>query len=201
MSTKFVLLDQALGANSIGCSICAANLKRFYCHFNCDPDQDKWQENPTILPIDKHPDYPTVLNPILSIDANVDYPNLCEIYQSCSAINFVSSLGASASTQGFFNLQSSQGVAQGNLLINFKYLYEPSPTWKPFTIPVNKCDADFSNTCTDKAKTTGCVDPQGYSLFQSGTCPCLTCQKACKPFDYSNYLEERTLASGFNWVP
>jgi len=122
MEVKYNLLDQALGTPGIGCSICAANLKRFYCHFNCDPNQDQWASNAFID--NEHPNYPTIDTSILVVDAKINYELTCKIFNTCSAINFVSALGASASPQGFFNLQASQGVSQGNLLMNFKYDYD-----------------------------------------------------------------------------
>lgn len=194
---KFILLDEALGAAGTGCSICAANLKRFYCHFSCDPNQDSWAKNYTVVDHDDR--YKSMHHSLGKVDAHVDYKLLCNIFESCQDINFVSALGASASAQGFFNLQASQGVAQGNLIINWIYEYEPKPPIQPYTVPVNGCSSDFSATCTDEEKTKECKDPQGYALNQSGTCACLNCQKACKATNYSTYLQERTMTTGILW--
>lgn len=191
--SKFILLDEALGAAGTGCSICAANLKRFYCHFSCDPNQDKWATKVSV--VDHDDKFPSINHSLGKVDAHVDYKLVCNIFESCQDINFVSALGASASPQGFFNLQASQGVTQGNLIINWIYDYSPVPALQPYTFPVNGCDSDFSATCTD---IEGCTDPQGYAL-STGTCACLNCQKACKATDYSQYLGERTMTTGINW--
>ena len=150
----------------------------------------------SIIPFKKKD--PDVPGSVLYVDAAIDYQAACQIFNSCSAINFVSALGASASTEGFFNLQSSQAVSQGNMYINFKYQRKPDPNITPYVIPVNQCSDDFTS---DKYCDAGgqCLDPQGYTLFQSGKCPCLTCQAACKPFDYTNYIQERTITDGFNY--
>jgi len=85
------------------------------------------------------------------------------------------------------------------LIINWIYEYTIKPPLQPYTVDVNACNSDFSSTCTDKEKTVGCKDPQGYELNQSGTCACLNCQKACKATDYSTYLAERTMTTGIDW--
>lgn len=151
--------------------------------------------NPVVDPV--HKDYPDVQGSVLYVDATIDYTAACKIFNSCSAINFISALGASASTQGFFNLQSSQAVSQGNMYINFKYQMIPDPAIVPYVIPVNQCNDDFTSEkyCDSNGQ---CYDPQGYALFQSGKCPCLTCESACKPFDYGSYIQERTITTGFN---
>jgi len=84
------------------------------------------------------------------------------------------------------------------LIINWIYEYAPKPPLVPYTLPVNGCSSDFSATCSDKEKTKGCTDPQGYAL-SSPTCACLNCQKACKATDYSTYLQERTMTTGIIW--
>lgn len=39
LQSKRVSLDLAFGNPSTGCSICANNMKRFYCKYSCDPNQ------------------------------------------------------------------------------------------------------------------------------------------------------------------
>ena len=56
--------------------------------------------------------------------SKVDHTYVCKIFESCSAINFVSSLGASATPEGFFNLQSNQGVTLGRIQMNFTYIQD-----------------------------------------------------------------------------
>lgn len=166
---KFGLLDQALGSSGTGCSICASNLKRFYCHFACDQTQASWVTRAEVIPEYKPSD---IKHPILDIDMHVDYKMVCNIFGSCSSVNFISALGASSSTQGFFNLQSSQGVTEGNVMIRFQYDYTPNPAIKTFEIPVYGCDSDFTASCSGKNKGKPCVDGAGYTLFQAGKCDC-----------------------------
>ena len=45
------LLDPTFGSPDGGCSICSANLKRFWCHYNCAPSQN--QNHKKMLPTDK----------------------------------------------------------------------------------------------------------------------------------------------------
>jgi len=97
MVNKYGLLDQALGSAGTGCSICAANLKRFYCNFNCDPNQADWMTATSMV------NYQGISYKVLSVNATISYEDTCQIYNTCSNINFVSTLGASASPQGLFN--------------------------------------------------------------------------------------------------
>ena len=42
MHTAFHLIDLALGSVSGGCDVCAASLKRVWCHFVCSPHQSQY---------------------------------------------------------------------------------------------------------------------------------------------------------------
>jgi hypothetical protein len=44
MKNNFDSLDSIFGTKYGGCDICAINLKRFWCHFTCSPDQDKFSK-------------------------------------------------------------------------------------------------------------------------------------------------------------
>ena len=39
---NFIALDNVFSSNYGGCDICAINLKRLYCKFTCDPNQDQF---------------------------------------------------------------------------------------------------------------------------------------------------------------
>jgi hypothetical protein len=42
MKNNFDSLDSVFGSKFGGCDACAINLKKFWCHFTCHPDQDQW---------------------------------------------------------------------------------------------------------------------------------------------------------------
>jgi len=44
LKNNFDALDSIFGSNYGGCDICAINLKRFWCHFTCSTDQDKFSK-------------------------------------------------------------------------------------------------------------------------------------------------------------
>jgi hypothetical protein len=44
LKNNFDALDRVFGSEFGGCDICAINLKRFWCHFTCSPDQDKFSK-------------------------------------------------------------------------------------------------------------------------------------------------------------
>ena len=45
LKTNFDALDGVFGTKFGGCDICAINLKRFWCHFTCSPDQDTFSKD------------------------------------------------------------------------------------------------------------------------------------------------------------
>jgi len=44
LKNNFDSLDSVFGSKYGGCDICSVNLKRFWCHFTCSPDQDKFSK-------------------------------------------------------------------------------------------------------------------------------------------------------------
>jgi hypothetical protein len=192
MLSKWNLLDEAMGSPGTGCSICATNLKRFYCQFNCDPNQDQWMTKTKMIR------YSGMDFDILSVDAALTYEDTCNIFKTCGSINFISALGASASPQGFFNLMSSQGVPQGNIFMNWTY-QTPSttPQVQTYNTTSYSCNEDFTKLCKDDK----CLDPSGYPLYKQPWCGCGACSTNCTQPDFSQYLQPRTLTSGFQgWI-
>jgi len=192
MLSKWNLMDEAMGSPGTGCSICATNLKRFYCQFNCDPNQDQWMTKTEMVT------YNDMDFKILSVAAALDYETTCNIFNNCGAINFISALGASASPQGFFNLLSSQGVPQGNILMNWTY-QTPSTTApvQVFNSTAYGCKNDYTKNCQGGQ----CLDPSGYPLYKQPWCGCGSCTQNCTQPDFGEYIQARTLTSGFQgWV-
>lgn len=45
LKKNFDSLDSIFGSTYGGCDICAVNLKRFWCHFTCSTEQDKFSNS------------------------------------------------------------------------------------------------------------------------------------------------------------
>lgn len=192
MVSKYSLMDQAIGGVGTGCSICAANLQRFYCNFNCDPNQSDWVTKTNYV------NYYGVEYKVLAVAATIYFKDACKIFQSCNSINFVSALGAAASPQGFFNLLSSQGVSQGNMLFNWTYQDEPITPTKAYTTNTIPCTANFTKNHNESTNTY--FDAYNYTLYKLPYCPCQSCTASCKEPDFSEYIQARTLTTGFDSV-
>ena len=44
LRSNFDALDSVFGSKYGGCDVCSINLKKFWCHFTCSPDQDQWRK-------------------------------------------------------------------------------------------------------------------------------------------------------------
>lgn len=49
MKNNFDSLDSVFGSQYGGCDVCAVNLKRFWCHFTCHPEQHTFSKKSKIL--------------------------------------------------------------------------------------------------------------------------------------------------------
>ena len=180
------LLDPTFGSADQGCSICSANLKRFWCQYNCAPSQSEFtpvssisQYNYTVNPND-----PDSWRLVTESDVYLDINTTCLIFGSCKNVDFAKSLGSMSSYQGLFNVFSANAVTQGNVIMNFKYVSQPGS----LTSLVNNCSQIFD---------TG-FDQYNYSLYQGqGWCNCQHCASNCSAVDFSQYIQTRGLMNGF----
>lgn len=182
------LLDPTFGSPDGGCSICSANLKRFWCHYNCAPSQSDFtppasisQYNYTVNPTD-----PYSWRLITESDVYVDINTTCQTFGSCKNVAFAESLGSMSSYQGLFNVFSANGVTQGNVLMNFKYVTQEGA----LNVSVNNCSQVFESG----------YDQYNYSLYMGqGWCNCQHCSSNCTAVDFSQYIQQRGLLNGFKF--
>lgn len=189
LKRNLILVDINFGNPETGCSICSANLKRFWCKLNCDPNQNtiiepgsaKWI-NYTLNPSD-----PSSVLQVATSNISIYTNTSCTLFQSCKSVEFVKDLGSMSTPIGFFNTLSTQGITQGNVLMNFSY--SPDPT--TLNVPINTCDMIFN----------GSVDQYNYSLYGGQSwCSCRTCSQNCSAIDYSMYIKEHGVLDGMNFM-
>lgn len=181
-------VDLTFGNNQTGCSLCAANLKRFYCKYNCDPNQSDF-----IIPGSSfafnylvNPEDPSTERLVVTSNITLDPKTTCAIFQSCQNVDFTKALGSMSTHQGLFNTLSSQAVTQGNVLMNFTYVSNSTA----LKIPTNNCSSIYNNG----------TDAYNYSLFQQGWCNCQHCAQNCTPrSDWDLYIQQNSLLDGLSW--
>jgi Niemann-Pick C1 N terminus len=186
--SKLVQVDIGFGNPANGCSICANNMKRFFCKYNCDPNQhlfippgqSKYKE---VIPGPGQ-------DPIKVVESNVivDPIGGCAMYESCKSVDFVKALGSMASYVGYFNTLSSQGVTQGRVIMNYQF----TPVEGALQANVDKCSAQYSDN----------VDKYNYTFFfGQGWCNCQHCSYNCsnEMMDFSMYIKQHGVLDGLNF--
>lgn len=179
------LLDPAFGNSEQGCSICAANLKRFWCSFNCSPQQSDFmdQNSLNIFNYTVNPNDPFSWRMVLTMNVSLKIESVCPIFDSCKSVNFAKALGSMQSYQGLFNTLGVNSVTQGNIMPNFSYTSDPNS----LAVNVNNCSMVFD----------GGKDQYNYSLYQGqGWCNCQNCASNCSAVDFSPYIKSRGLLDG-----
>jgi len=81
--------------------------------------------------------------------------------------------------------------------MNFTYQNEHSkPQLNVYNSTAFGCNNDYSSSCHNGV----CTDPLGYTLFDQPWCGCGACEQNCTSPDFSQYIQARTLSSGFHGV-
>lgn len=92
-----------------------------------------------------------------------------------------------ASYVGFFNTLSTQGITQGNVIMNYQYENKEGA----LKSDINKCDKVFENG----------TDQYNYSfMFGQGWCNCQHCAYNCsnEKMDYSMYIKKHGVLDGLD---
>lgn len=187
MQTLFVKLKQidgVFGDSGTGCSICGANVKRFWCMYNCAANQHEFIDPKSAAIIDYivDPTDPTSNVTITTANITLDIPTVCSIYESCKSVDFTKALASMKSYQGLFNTFASQAIPDG-MLMNFSY----TANGKGLISAVNNCSMIFNST----------KDQYGYYLGPQGWCNCQHCAYNCSSkIDFSQYIEQHGMLDG-----
>lgn len=185
LQNKLKQIDGVFGDSGVGCSICAANLKRFWCMYNCAADQDRFIDSKTAAVIDYQVDPydPTSKTTVATSKINLDIATACGLYESCRSVDFTKALASMKSYQGLFNTLSSQAIPDG-VLMNFTYSAEVNNS---LAVGINNCSMIFN----------GPLDQYNYSLGPQGWCNCQHCAYNCtSKIDFSQYITQHGLLGG-----
>lgn len=101
--------QQLDGVFKTDCPICAANLKRMWCEYACNPAKTDWIATRGIhTPEDGWP----------NIQVTIEDDYACVIYSSCKGTSFIAAAGVSSSVS-FLNFLGSNGAEYSLSYINF----------------------------------------------------------------------------------
>lgn len=182
---NFVALDLQFGQAAAGCSICAANMRRFYCKYNCDPNQHEFllPNQSAYINVTTNPDEGP--KEVVFSNISLSASTACSLYESCKNVDFVKALGSMQSYTGFFSTLSSQGIDISRVLMN--YLMTPDGALQS---PINNCSMVFP----------GDKDQYGYYLVERSWCDCQHCAYNCSnTVDFSLYIKPRGVLDGLDF--
>ena len=162
LENNFHTIDQIFGSPGQGCDICAVNLKKFWCHFACAPNQAEFLK---MKGLSNHTVGPDDVRELEDIDLYVEDNTMCETFHSCKKTKFTTQVPAMGNSLGFLNFQ---GVNAYQKIACFIYIKQA----QGFGIKYK------SHLCDELPDKDGYVG--GYKIAQN--CTCTTCNAYC---DYS----------------
>ncbi|CAD8198021.1 unnamed protein product [Paramecium pentaurelia] len=182
IGSDFLSLDATFGSDG---DICAANMKRFWCAYSCDPRQGEF------LKITGRANVTDPRNPNRTIDVQTVtlriHPQVaCDVFSSCKRTNFASQVSAMSTPGGFFTFQAEQGVSSSLQLIAIEFSEQNS-----LVMPnIDNCNQTF-----EKADDGKFYDPYKFEIKKP--CGCNTCEDSC---DSEKILyQEPGVFYGFDW--
>ncbi|CAD8125014.1 unnamed protein product [Paramecium sonneborni] len=185
VGNDFISLDATFGSDGDGCDICAANMKRFWCVYSCDPRQGEF------LKITGRANVTDPRNPNRTIDVQTVtlriHPQVaCDVYSSCKRTNFASQVSAMQTPGGFFTFQAEQGVSSSLQLIAIEFSESNS-----LIMPdMDNCNQTFQQAADGKT-----YDPYNFEIKKP--CGCNTCEDSCD--SEKNLYQQPGVFYGFEW--
>lgn len=91
------------------CPICAANLKRMWCEYACNPNKANWLFNHGEVVLDQ---------PYTNVQVYIDSDYACGIFQSCAKESYIAQAGITSAI-AFLDFMGSNGAPYSLSFINF----------------------------------------------------------------------------------
>lgn len=183
MLNSFKLINYTFGSGNSGCDLCGANMRRFWCHFTCNPNQTHFVNayDQIIVP---NPINPALNSTVLNVTLKIAPDTACEMYQSCKKTQFVSQVSAMNSAEGLLNFVGNNAVATGQEKITMIYTNNASMT--PVNLTLHGCNETFY-----------LMDQYGYPV--SKNCTCNNCETACgATADLDSIIQPMNVMDGFD---
>lgn len=144
MYNNFKTIDSLFG----DCSLCSANLKRFWCEYTCNPHQDYFVDS------FEQERVPEVDYPVLIQTVRVESSVVCGLYNSCKKNPFVSQLASGQSAVGFLDFMGANAVQTGKVKIGFDFTDDPDNTLFMDMFP---CDMDVEDGVVEGYEVESCT--------------------------------------------
>lgn len=153
---NFDALESIFGGDG-GCDVCVVNLKRFWCHFTCSPNQAEFIEvnNLTTYIIDGQEHLLRDINYLINDDTN------CNLFKSCKKTKFVAQVPSMGNAIGFTNFQGINA-------------YTKTPAYVTMIIDNNRGLKYDIDDCALNVPDTGKI--RGY---KATNCTCNSCDGKC----------------------
>ena len=151
---NFQIIESLFGGTG-GCDVCVVNLKRFWCHFTCNPDQADFitlgdMNNYTI-------DGKTYL--LRDINFSITDDANCALFHSCQKTKFVAQVPSMGNAIGFTNFQGINAYSKMPVYItmkidNEKGLYYDNDVCN-ITVPTNGSIRGYENNINCSCNSCG----------------------------------------------
>lgn len=114
LKSNFISLESIFGTAVGGCDICVANLKKFWCHFTCHPQQKDFL---SVIGFRNH----TIdgkERTLLDLNFTLNEDMNCKLFQSCKKTKFAAQVPAMSNALGFTNFQGVNAYTKTAVYIN-----------------------------------------------------------------------------------
>lgn len=126
---SFTSIEGIFGTSAGGCDLCVVNMKRFWCHFTCDPNQASF------LKVDGYSNHTfgNDTKKLLDLELTINDNTNCELFNSCKKTKFASQVPAMSNAVGFTNFQGINAHTKNAVYIKVKtsteggLQYDPDP--------------------------------------------------------------------------
>ena len=201
MTVHFIVhnYQQLDGVFATDCPVCAANLKRMWCTYACDPNKGNFRKcRVIILRHDFNSNF-TSFRLVLDlgveegtgyrkIQVSIDSTYACTVFSSCKGTSFIAAAAVSSSI-AFFNFLGYNGAPYSLSVITFKEQPDDPTKGVYLSSEAQECQESVP---IDPATGKGTLF--GYDNIKNSTCS--FCAKACPPPVVS---DEIGFLDGFSW--
>lgn len=160
IKTNFLAIESIFGSETGGCDLCVINLKRFWCHFTCHPEQSKFLEE---FGIHNH----TIGNktiPLLDLKFHLNEEMNCNLFKSCKKTKFAAQVPAMGNAVGFTTFQGVNAYTK--IAVYIEIIIEKSKDNSLF-YEIDPCDT----------KPDANMEVRGIKI--KSECTCNSCDLKC----------------------
>ena len=158
LQSSFTSIESIFGKSAGGCDICVVNMKRFWCHFTCDPNQASFLK---VIGYSNHT-FNHETKRLLDLDLTINEDTNCKLFQSCKKTKFAAQVPAMGNAVGFTNFQGINAHTKNDVFIKVSVANEGGLTYNP-------------SSCDTQPDAEGKVE--GIKI--GGPCTCNSCASVC----------------------